>query len=518
VLAERPRAGAAVPIRKLPPASRARTSRLYLGLLAGLVLGVIALDLVWVSEETRPPHWDMADHLGSSLVYLHDWSLAHPLRPILHYVYYPPLVYWVTDGFYAVLGNEAIWVAVLSNGVFLAILVFSTYGLASRLWSRRVGLLSAFFVVTTPMMVTAFKEYMLDAPLTAMVALALYLLVVCDRFARRSASIAFGAVCGAGLLTEWTFPIAVALPALVTAAAGVAGSWRERSPRRAVNFAWALTAALLIAAPWYSNNLATLRAEFAVRNEPYAVANHLPPVLSRASLEWYFWSLVGNQLYLVPFLLFVTGVVFLFLRRDAARRNLIPILTVVGTYVGCTLIANKDARHTDLWLPAIAILATSWLDLLRPPARAALGATIVAYGTAAFLAISFGTSLLPKNVAVHTRETPFGAVTLFAQHGYIIGPPTSQNWHQQQLMKIVAAAPRGHRKLAFRGPDTIWFNTWGLWYFAQRFHLTLVKPFAGADYVIVRAHGRKPPATSFRRIRDYPLPAGGTVALYKRAF
>jgi 4-amino-4-deoxy-L-arabinose transferase-like glycosyltransferase len=516
VLAERPRAVAVAPITKPSPRSPARASRLHLGLLSGLVLAIIALDLLWVSEETRPPHWDMAAHLGSSLVYLHDFSLVHPLRPILAYTYYPPFVYWVTDAFYAVLGNEAIWVAVLSNVVFLAILVFATYGLGARLWSRRTGVLSAFFVVTTPMMVTAFKEYMLDAPLAAMVALALYVLVVCDRFARRSSSIAFGAVCGAGLLTEWTFPIAVALPAVVMAGAAVAAARRERSPRRVVNIAWALTATLLIAGPWYSGNLVTLRAELGDRNEPYAVASHLPPVLSRASFEWYFWSLVGNQLYLVPFLFLVTGVVFLFLRREAARRNLIPTLTVVGTYVGCTLIANKDARHADLWLPAIAILATSWLDFLRRPARAILVAAIVTYGTVAFLAISFGTSLLPKNVAVDTKATPFGAVTLFAQHGYIIGPPTRENWHQQQLVRIVAAAPPGSRSLTFRGPETIWFNAWDLWYASQRYRVPLVKSFDAADYVIVRGDGRRPPAASFERIRRFPLPEGGTVELYRR--
>jgi 4-amino-4-deoxy-L-arabinose transferase-like glycosyltransferase len=477
--------------------------------LAGLVLAIIALDLVWLSDETRPPHWDMAAHLGSSIVYLHDFSLAHPLRPVLYYAYYPPLVYWVTDAFYATLGNEATWVAVLGNVVFLAILVFATYGLASRLWSRRIGLLAAFFVVTTPMMVTAFKEYMLDAPVTAMVALALYLLVVCDRFASRGWSIAFGAACGAGLLTKWTFPMAVALPALVMAGAAVAAARRERSPRRALNVVWALTAAVLIAGPWYSRNLVTLHAEFGTRNEPYAAAHHLPPVVSRASFEWYLWSLLDNQLYLIPFLLLVTGVVFLFVRRESARRNLIPLLSIAGTYAGFTLISNKDARHTDIWLPAIAILATGWLDLIRPRARTALAAGIVAYGTVAFLAISFGTSLLPKNLTSRGH-------TLFAQHGYIIGPPTSENWHQQQLMKTVAAAPAGSRRLTFRGPDTIWFNTWGLWYYAQRYDVRLVPSFGRADYVIVRAHGRRPPAASFERIRDYPLPDGGTVALYSR--
>src|SRR5262249_61585057 len=126
-----------------------------------------------------------------------------------------------------------------------------------------------------------------------------------------------------------------------------------------VNIAWALAAGVLIAAPGYAKNVATPPSELASRNEPYALANHLPPVLSRGSFEWYLWSLVGNQLFLVPFLLLVTGVVFLFLRREAARRNLIPILSMVGTYVACTLIANKDSRHTYLWLPSIAVLHTS---------------------------------------------------------------------------------------------------------------------------------------------------------------
>src|SRR5262249_15042763 len=156
-------------------------------------------------------HWDMGHHLFDSLVYEH-LSLAHPLRLLETYTYYPPFVYWTTDVFYALLGSDALWVAELSNTVFVAILVFSTYGLGSRLWGRRVGTLAAVFVVTTPMLVTAFKEYMLDAPLTAMVALALYLLVAGDRFAGRGHALALGAACGFGLLTKWTFAVVLALP------------------------------------------------------------------------------------------------------------------------------------------------------------------------------------------------------------------------------------------------------------------------------------------------------------------
>ena len=106
-------------------------------------------------------------------------------------------MYWVTDVFYAVLGTGR-GIAILSNVVFLAILVFSTYGIGKALWSSRVGLLAALFAVTAPMFVSQFKEYMLDAPLAAMVAAALYFLIRCGSFSDRRFSLWFGVACGGG--------------------------------------------------------------------------------------------------------------------------------------------------------------------------------------------------------------------------------------------------------------------------------------------------------------------------------
>ena len=132
-------------------------------------VAITALNLVWVSIDTRPPHWDYARHLGDSLVYRDGDAWSSLLAPLQTYVYYPPFVYWLTVPFYLVFGTD-LWVAILSNVVFLAILVFATYGIGKTLWNRWVGLLSALFVVATPMFVTMFREYMLDPQLSAMVA------------------------------------------------------------------------------------------------------------------------------------------------------------------------------------------------------------------------------------------------------------------------------------------------------------------------------------------------------------
>jgi 4-amino-4-deoxy-L-arabinose transferase-like glycosyltransferase len=378
------------------------------------------------------------------------------------------------------------------------------------------------FLVTTPMLVTAFKEYMLDAPLTAMVALTLYLLVAADRFGSTPLSIGLGAVCGLGLLTKWSFPLAVWLPIIVTAVAAVRAAGAERKVRRIVNLLLAAVVTDLIAWPWYGHNLNVLRRQFHTAADAYAVANHLPHVWSAYSLSWYFWNLVGNQLYLVPFLFFAAGVAFAFLKHQQARRNLVPFLTIVGTYIGFTLLRDKAARFTDVLLPAVAIVATSWLELVGHRARAWLAGTIAVYGAVAFFAISFGTGLLPKNVTVEAASVGLGGVpllsqgfvTVFAQHGYIIGPPTNENWHQEDLFTAIAAAvPPSGRTYDYEGPDSIWFNPFGAAYYAARYDVQPAQPDV-ADFLIV---GGSPAAPAgFRAFRRYALPDGETVILYRR--
>ena len=279
-----------VPVAETP---RPRTWGVRNGLLLGaLVALVTGLDLYWRSEETRPPHWDMARHLGNSLVYFHAFSLSHPLRFMEIYLYYPPLAYWVSDGFYALLGNQAIWVAVLSNVVFIAILVYATYGIGKALWDPWVGMLAAVFTATAPMFVVAFKDYMLDAPLAAMVALGLYLLIRSEGFARTPSTLLLGLVCGLGLLEKWTFPFPLALPVLATLIAAGVATVRERSVRRVLNVTVAAVLAFVIAGPWYVHNLNELHRDLSYNNVTAGAIRGSPGLDSASSVVWYAWNLV----------------------------------------------------------------------------------------------------------------------------------------------------------------------------------------------------------------------------------
>jgi hypothetical protein len=507
------------------------------------------LNMLWASLEPRPPHWDKARHLTTSLVYLDTFGSTSLLHWLHAYYVYPPLVYWITDTFYAVLGTSEIWVAVLSQAVFLAILAFSTYGIGRHLWSRRVGLLAAFFALTSPMLASQFKDYMLDAPLTAMVALALYLLVRADAFGERRFSVLFGAACGLGMLTKWNFALSIGLPGLVAVILGVRASLASRSASRIVNMVVAGAAGFGIAGWWYVHNFSTFVADTTKGEAAAGSFEGDPPIASVSSFLWYSWNLVTNQLYLIPFLLFVAGVAVLFRRKGVARTNLYPVLLIAGTYLAYTLLHNKDDRYTEPMLPAVAVLATYWLDGLRPRSRAWASGAIAVYGAVTFLAISFGVGFLPKDVFLSLGPrcafwprgplpcrdsalvsgvqsfTPAGAIVtlrgirLWGQNGFVEGAPSGERWYQEEMFR--EASSRRAKALWFQSPndDFIWFNYFATYYFSLRYKVTLAGTPEAADFAGIRsAPGQDLPAPrGFAEAKEFPMPDGGTLRLYTRA-
>ena len=174
----------------------------------------------------------------------------------------------------------------------------------------------------------------------------------------------------------------------MTYALVVAVRWTlaSRSWSRVVNLVGATAATALIAGPWYVSNFDDFRADVEASrfSEAAAAIEGDPPVVSPASVLWYAWNLLSNQLYLLPFLLFVCGVVLLFRRPEAARKNLYPVLLIASCYVSFTLLANKDSRYSEPMLVGVAVVATYWLDDVRPRLRRFAVGAVVAYGAVLF--------------------------------------------------------------------------------------------------------------------------------------
>ena len=179
---------------------------------------------VWLIHDSAIPTLDSYIHLISTLLF-HDLT-AHQAtlyefaalradwaNPMDELAYYPPLTYWLVLPFYYLFGvSEDI--AVLVNFIFLSILVLSIYGLGSQIYNKNVGLLSAFFVAMFPLIFGMTRQFYLDFPLTAMVTLAIYLLIRTENFTNNKYSYLFGLSLGLGMLTKWTFLIFITGPLL----------------------------------------------------------------------------------------------------------------------------------------------------------------------------------------------------------------------------------------------------------------------------------------------------------------
>jgi 4-amino-4-deoxy-L-arabinose transferase-like glycosyltransferase len=151
--------------------------------------------------------WDRPAHLVRTLIY-NEMLAQVNLRSLFEVLTWswnrPPLYHLVAVPFYRLFGVSTD-VALMTNVIFVAILPLSVYGIGRRFYGEGVGLFAAFLVSTYPILFSISRMPYVDYSLTAMVALAVYLLVACEGFRHRGRSLWLGLVIGLGILTKWPF-------------------------------------------------------------------------------------------------------------------------------------------------------------------------------------------------------------------------------------------------------------------------------------------------------------------------
>lgn len=484
---------------------------------------VFAANAAWIVAETRPPHWDMGRHLWNSLVYQAYAENGRIGDGLLAYLYYPPLVYWVAVPFYALLGTS-VEAAVAGNVVWLTLLAAATFGLGRSLAGPGAGALAVLFVLGSPMMVTQLKEFQLDAPLTAMVAAALLALVRSRDLAARGPSLLFGLASGLGMLVKWTFCLFLVAPAAWALVRAVRLDRAEGGRARTVNAALAAAVALPLGGYWYARNLGFLRADAAHSAAVAAVQEGDPQVLSLASVLWYAGNVVGNQLHLLPALAALGGLGWA-LADGERRRRAAPLLWMAaGSYALLTCVPNKDARYTLPLVVGAGVLAAAWVASLRPLPRRVATAALSGWCAVSFVAISFGIPGLPARVELPGVRIGPHPVVVFAQRGYIIGPPSGEDWRLEAIFRDVAADPSPGKDLWYVGDDTLWFNGWAMAWYEAFYPVRVTSAHAlvpagdreRASFLAIRATTTPPAPDGFEPFRAYPLPDGGQVSVFRR--
>jgi 4-amino-4-deoxy-L-arabinose transferase-like glycosyltransferase len=427
---------------------------------AVVTLLLIAATARWLAADSQIPDFDTAKHLISAWRYsdyLNTWDLLGPFRD---YTEYPPLDHLV-GGVATVIAGRNVAPPILAVAiVFAPLLALGLYRAGSALGNPWTGLLAVVFAAGTPMVVTEFRAYMLETPATAMLAVAVWLLIASRRFEALVPAAAAGAAVALGLLTKQSFAFFIAGFVAVIVLRGGWRNWRGL-------LAFGVTACV-IAVPWYAVHWDDLQAT----SEWTLGQNSEGPIWGARNLAFYVWGAVNRQ-FMLPLLgLAVVGAgisIYQFVRRPS-RDDYTPELVagVLVAWAALTFYLKVKSPYYSLPLTVFAaLLGTVWVARIRPVTARAVGA-----GIAAVAAVNFAVA------ALHVGNPPGVRLTLPGAYGPTAGSQAAryvtivspEAWpasldagaHGDVLGLLRALKRQGVRQVEFDMSNNLaWFNSTG---------------------------------------------------------
>ena len=393
-------------------------------LLAGAFLHLTISNLVWIARDSLPPFWDMAHHQSGALRILYAFreSGVAALWDVPSLTgSYPPLYHSIVAAFYAIFGIS-IDSAQLANIPATAILMGSTYLIGRHLMSPMGAAVGAVLVAYYPLLIWLSRVTLIDYWLTALVALALWLLLETDGFQNRRMTLLFGVVSGIGMLTKWTFAAFLVPPALLF----LRRRWRKALLSVAV--------AIPIASYWYLSRASVL-VGFLQINTAGGLAEGDPSRLSWQAVVWYLRALGGYQLFLPLFVAFLIGLIWLYVNFDPKWTPL--VLCLVGAWLCLMTFQNKDPRYTVPLLPVVALITAGWISSRRAWIVPLLALLLFQHHL-----VSFGIRTLPEKVIIvrGVKQPLAYDWNLYTQTYFgLWGRPLWQDWKIAYVLDRVVA-------------------------------------------------------------------------------
>jgi 4-amino-4-deoxy-L-arabinose transferase-like glycosyltransferase len=506
--------------------------------------GAIA-DRLWFALDRSVPAWDQAGHLTDSLTYWHAlqhpqlfsgewwasfWALSSKM---------PPLTYIITAAFLNLFGAGPD-PATLINLLFSAILLVAVWGLGAKLFNRQVGLWAAGLCLLFPGLYLVRLDFLLDYPLTAVVALCFWCLTVWrdvggdpePRAQRRGwlwAS-AFGVSFGLAMLVKQTALFFLLVPVLWV---GVGNLWARRWGR-GLQLAWSLLLSLLVCGPWYRTNWLLILTGSKRATIDAAIAEGDPPLHTLDAWTFYWKDLpyiVSWPLLLVP----VVGLLLYWFRsvKEEKEKSGLKWLTVfwVGSYLLSSLNINKDSRYVLPYLPAVSLFLA--YGLTQYPRR---WGKYVRWGTAGTAMVLMLLNLWPVGGILADSLTQF--LSPRAQHHAYLG----SEWpHRQVIAEIIQTQPYLDSTLGVL-PSTPTINQHNLNYYGALANFQVYGRQVGVNLKQVPQdvrslswfltktgdQGSVPKeaqtatvsavelGSDFQQQKTWPLPDGSTLKLYRR--
>src|ERR1700722_8716286 len=409
-----------------PAAARIGAPRLsaYAWGAIGAVVTFITLTCWWLTQDRSVPIYDAGAHLETVLDY-HSMLAAGNLSGPLDQVSVYPILAHLVGALATFVGGVSVASPIIGeNLVFVPLLALGCYQTGRLLFGRLSGLLAVLVVLGSPLIISLFHVFMLDAPLTALVAVSIWLVLASEDFSRPGVAGLAGLAVGLGLNVKSQFAQFLAGLVVIVLLHGGWRNWRGFAIFCVVSFA--------VGCPWYLVHLSELGYSLEVAGSSVgAPPGNLPPTFSTDNLLWYFWNVLNSQL-LAPLFVLVLGGTLWTVRavlRGGDKRTARLELLAGGflAWLAVTITPHHDIRYGLALLPYLAVLGTGWITNLPHKARLAAISLLVVGVCANTLGITFGAFGGEAKIALasplpETEQLP-DRIVFYSTTGFLAGAP-----------------------------------------------------------------------------------------------
>ena len=382
----------------------------------GATVVFIGITCWWLTQDRSIPIYDAGYHLLTAVEYHNMLRAGNLLGPATHATLYPPLAP-IIGALAMFIGGVNVASPIIGENVFfLSLLALGCYQTGKLLFSPKAGMLAVVFALGTPLLISLSHVFMLDAPVTALVAVSIWLILASEDFSRTGTAALAGLVVGVGVNVKVQFPLYVAGLVVIALAHG---GWRNMR-----GFVYFATVAGLVGLPWYLVHFSELGLLFEQAGAGAEVLpGNAPPLLSGENLLWYFWNVLNGQLLVPLFVLAVAGAAWTtatVLRergRHAARLEFLlagPAAWLLITFAT----RHHDTRYGLPLLAYVAVIGTGWITCVSRPARLVGYAVLMLGVCTSALGLDFGIGREVKVAVASDRAV------LYTTNGFLAGAPT----------------------------------------------------------------------------------------------
>jgi hypothetical protein len=392
----------------------------------------IALSCWWLSQDRSVPVYDAGDQLETALIYHHMLRGGNLFGPFTYHNIYPILGHMV-GAIAALVGGVSVSSPIVGeNLVFVPLLALGCYQTGRLLFGPLAGMLAVIFALGSPLIISLFHVFMLDAPLTALVAVAVWLILASEDFRRPGMAGLAGLSVGLGVNLKVQFALFITGLIVIVLLHGGWRNWR--------GFAIFVVVALAVGLPWYLVHLSELGEMLELASAgPGTPPGNIPARFSIDNLTWYFWNILNSQL-LAPLFAFAavgtvwTAVTVVRDRRSGSEppnRRSARLEFLLAGFVAWLVITfvtvHHDIRYGLPLLAFLAVLATGWIAELPRRACLVASAVLVLGVVANTLGIALGVGGEVKVALAHSLphgEQAPDQIVVYSTNGFLASAPS----------------------------------------------------------------------------------------------